>query len=167
MERCVILNGDFTFLNTVSWKRAVRLQMNGKTEVLKYSDRELKCSNGMCFKIPLVMRLIKIIRLIYKNRVPYSKKNVMIRDNNECVYCGSIRDLTIDHIVPVSRGGKTNFENCVTACRPCNNRKGSRTPNEAGMFLKKRPITPTISEFFRIKMKQLGIDEFLKDVGVY
>jgi 5-methylcytosine-specific restriction endonuclease McrA len=166
MERCIVLNGDYTFLNTVSWKRALRLQMNGKTEVLKYSDNELRCSNGSCFKIPLVMRLIKLIRLIYKNKVPYSKKNVMIRDKNVCGYCGSATNLTIDHIIPVSRGGKTNFENCVTACRSCNNRKGSRTPNEAGMFLNKRPVTPTISEFFRIKMKQLGVDTYLKELGV-
>ena len=113
------------------------------------------------------MRLIKMIRLIYKNKVPYSKKNIMIRDGFSCGYCGSTYQLTIDHIIPVSRGGKSTFENCVTACRECNNKKGSRTPGEANMFLKRQPYAPTISEFFRIKMKQLGVDKYLKEVGVF
>lgn len=167
MERCVILNGDYTFLNTVNWKRAMCLWMKGKTEILKYSGNTLRVANGSEIKVPLVMRLIKIIRMIYKNKVPYSKKNIMIRDGHECLYCGAIRDLTIDHIIPTSRGGKTTFENCITACRPCNNSKGSRTPNEAKMFLRKRPTTPTISEFFRIKMKNLGMDKYLKEIGIY
>jgi 5-methylcytosine-specific restriction endonuclease McrA len=168
MERCVVLNGDYTFLNTVSWKRAIRLFMNGKIEVLKYADKILHCANGSEIPIPLVARLIKVIRLIYKNRVPYSKKNIMIRDKHTCMYCGKKpRKLTIDHIIPISRGGKSTFENCVAACQPCNNKKGKRTPIEANMFLKKRPYAPTISEFFRIKMEQLGLHEYLKELGVY
>lgn len=167
MNRVIVLNGDYTFLNTVNWKRAMCLWMKGKTEILKYSNNTLRVANGSEIKVPLVMRLIKIIRMIYKNKVPYSKKNIMIRDGHECLYCGAIKDLTIDHIIPTSRGGKTTFENCITACRPCNNSKGSRTPNEAKMFLRKIPTTPTISEFFRIKMKNLGMDKYLKEIGIY
>ena len=167
MSRCIVLNGDFTFLNTVSWRRAIRLVMTGKTEVLKYTDRVLHCSDGKEIPIPLVVRLIKVIRMIYKNRVPYSKRNVMVRDEYTCAYCGATQNLTIDHIIPSSRGGKTTFENCVTACQPCNNKKGNRTPSESHMFLRKQPHPPTISEFFRIKMKQLGVDDFLKELGVY
>ena len=167
MNRCIVLNGDYTFLNTVSWRRAVSLVMTGKTEVLKYADRVIRCANGSIFKIPLVVRLIKVIRMIYRNRVPYTKKNVMVRDGYRCVYCGSSDKLTIDHMIPASRGGKTNFENCVTACQPCNNKKNNRTPSEAKMYPRRQPYAPTISEFFRIKMKQLGLDDFLKEVGVY
>ena len=75
--------------------------------------------------------------------------------------------LTIDHIIPTSKGGKTSFENCITACKPCNNEKGNRTPSEAKMFLKRQAYAPTISEFFRIKMKQLGVEAYLKELGVY
>jgi 5-methylcytosine-specific restriction endonuclease McrA len=118
-------------------------------------------------KLPLVIRLIKIIRSIYKSHVPFTKKNVMVRDRQLCVYCKTNKELTIDHVIPVSRGGKSTFENCVTACKPCNNKKGSRTPREAKMFLKRQPYAPTISEFFRIKMIQIGMDKLLKELGVY
>jgi len=167
MERCVVLNGDYTFLNTVSWKRGMCLWIKGKAEILKYAEYVIHCANGSELKVPLVLRLIKVIRMIYKNKVPYTKRNVMIRDDFECAYCGSERDLTIDHIMPSSRGGKTTFENCITSCRSCNNTKGNRTPNEAKMFMSKRPYNPTISEFFRIKMKNLGMDKYLKELGVY
>jgi len=167
MERCIILNGDYTFLNTVNWKRALCLVIKGKTEVLKYDDREIKCVDGSFIKIPLVMKLIKVIRMLYKNRVPFTKKNIFIRDRFKCQYCGSNNELTIDHVIPVSKGGKSSFENCVSACKPCNNKKNDRTPSEAHMFLVKTPYAPTISEFFRIKMKSMGMHKYLKELGVY
>lgn len=169
MERCIVLNGDYTFLNIVNWKRAICLIVKGKVEVLKYSKRVLKnCDGSVIMRIPLVIRLIKLIRTIYRNKVPFSKKNVFIRDGMECVYCGTKTSrLTIDHVIPASRGGKTDFDNCVAACRPCNNRKGRRTPSEAKMFLVRRPYTPTISEFLRLKMKQLKLDDLLVELGVY
>jgi len=167
MTRTIVLNGDYTFLNTVSWRRGLILVLKGKTEVLKTTGKFLRCSDGSNIPIPLVIKLIKVIRMIYRNRVPYSKRNIMVRDKNVCVYCGSKKELTIDHIIPTSRGGKTNFENCVTACRPCNNKKNNKTPREAKMFMKRTPYAPTISEFFRIKMKTLGVDKFLKEIGVF
>jgi len=167
MNRCIVLNGDYSFLNTISWRRALCLLMKGKAEALKYADRVVHCADGSEIKIPLVMRLIKVIRLIYKNRVPYTKRNIMVRDNHICCYCGGTEHLTIDHVIPESRGGKTSFENCVTACFPCNNKKNNRTPREANMFLNKKPHAPTISEFFMLKMKNLGLDKFLKELGVY
>ena len=168
MERCVILNGDYTFLNIVSWKRAICLMIKQKAEVLKYSDKVLvNCEGKVITKIPIVMKLIKIIRMIYKNRVPFSKKNVLIRDKFRCGYCGSRQQLTVDHVIPASQGGKTTFENCITACRSCNNKKGRRTPSEAKMYLSHQPYAPTISEFIALKMKQLGVDHILKELGVY
>jgi len=170
VERCVVLNGDYSYLNVVSWKRAVCLMIKGKAEVLKWSDQEVRnCEGKVITKIPLVLRLIKIIRMIYKNKVPYSKRNIFVRDNFTCVYCGTKAKvkLTIDHVVPKSRGGKSDFDNCVASCRPCNLKKGSKTPNEAKMYMKTRPYSPTIYEFIRLKMKHYKIDEFLKELGVY
>lgn len=167
MNRCIVLNGDYTFLNTVGWKRAICLMVKGKIEALKYTDKVVRNVDGTEIRIPLVVRLIKVIRLIYKNRVPFTKKNVFIRDGFKCQYCGSTNELTIDHITPASRGGKNTFENCVAACKPCNNKKNNRTPSEAHMYLYKPPYAPTISEFFRIKMKALGMDVYLKELGVY
>jgi len=167
MTKCIVLNGDYSYLNTISWRRAVCLVMKGKTEVVKYGDKILRLVNGQTIKIPLIIKLIKVIRMIYKNRVPFSKRNVMVRDGFICCYCGSCRELTIDHIQPASRGGKSSFENCITACKECNNKKGNRTPSEAQMFLNKKAYAPTISEFLRMKMKKLGADCYLKEMGVY
>ena len=170
MERCIVLNGDYSYLNVVSWKRAVCLMIKGKTEVLKWSDRAVRDANGNeVTKIPLVMRLVKIVRMIYKNKVPYSKRNIFVRDGYKCMYCGTTAKikLTIDHVIPQAQGGKSNFDNCVAACRPCNHKKGHRTPSEAKMFLIRQPYTPTIYEFIRLKMKHYKIDEFLKELGVY
>ncbi len=164
----VILNGDYTFLNVVDWKRAICLIVKQKVEVLKFSDTIIRSGEGKVItRVPLVMKLIKIIRMIYKNRVPFTKKNVFVRDKYKCAYCGSNKDLTIDHIIPVSRGGKSNFDNCIAACKPCNNKKDRRTPSEAKMYLSHQPYAPTISEFIRLKMKQLKIDKFLEEIGVY
>ena len=130
-----------------------------RLHILKYNFLE----KSTMFNDQRKSRSIKI----YKNRVPYTKKNIIIRDDYECCYCGSHKNLTIDHVIPESRGGKTNFENCVAACFPCNNKKNNRTPREANMFMKKKPHAPTISEFFMLKMKNLGLDKYLKELGVY
>jgi 5-methylcytosine-specific restriction endonuclease McrA len=165
MEQCVILNGDFSFLSIVDWKKALNLWIKGKTEILKYSDKEIRNGEGVIItKLPIVMKLIKIVRMIYRNKVPFSKRNILIRDGHKCVYCGCTSDLTVDHVIPSASGGKTNFENCVCACLPCNNKKRNRTPSEARMFLKKQPYAPTISEFMQIKIKRFKFDEILKDI---
>ena len=169
MDRCIILNGDYSYLNVVGWQQAIRLLFKEGIEVLKYSDRIVRSAGGQIFRVPLVMRLIKVIRMIYRNRVPYKKSNVFVRDGFQCMYCGAHGrvKLNIDHVIPLSRGGKTNFENCVVACEKCNNKKGDKTPKEANMFLRRQPYVPTISEFLRLKMKYLKLDEVLKDLGVY
>jgi 5-methylcytosine-specific restriction endonuclease McrA len=141
--------------------------VKGKVKVLKHSEKIIRKAEGAVIKIPAVMRLIKLIRTLYRTRVPFSKKNIFVRDGFKCAYCSAknVR-LNIDHILPKSRGGKTDFENCVSSCKPCNNNKGGRTPREAGMFLKLKPYQPTISEFLRLKVKNLGINDTLKDFGI-
>ncbi len=164
---CVVLNGDFSYICTVSWKRAVNLVLAEKVRVLKYSDRTVSCVDAV-FKIPSVVALLKVVRMIYRHKVPFTKRNVLVRDNHRCVYCGvKSRSLTLDHVIPRSRGGKTDFDNCVACCGPCNDRKGAKTPTEAGMFMQRRPFQPTISEFLRMRLKQSGIYEYLVELGVY
>ncbi len=167
MNQCVLLNADYTFLNVVDWKRAMCLMAKGKVQVLKHSERIIRTAEGVLVKVPAVMKLIKIIRALYRSRVPFSKKNVLVRDGFRCAYCGDNQSrLTIDHIIPKSRSGETSFENCVTACKPCNNRKGDRTPREVGIYLNVKTYQPTISEFLRLKAKNLGINDILHDLGV-
>lgn len=167
MDRCIVLNQDYSFLNVIDWRRAMCLVIKEKVRVLKYSIKYVCCGDGTQFRIPAVIQLLKLVRHIYRSKVPFTKKNVMIRDNFQCCYCGTENDLTIDHIVPSSRGGKTDFDNCVAACRPCNNLKGHKTPNEAKMPLRKKAYQPTIAEFIRIKLRRMGVEKVLKDLGIY
>jgi len=168
MTQCVLLNADYTFLNLVNWRRAVCLVAKGKVEVVRDSQFTIHNASGVALKIPAVMRLIKLIRTIYRSSVSFTKRNVLIRDRFRCAYCGTRRQrLSIDHIIPKSRGGRTNFENCVAACKACNLKKGSRTPSEAHMFLNVKPYQPTISEFLRLKFENLGLYEVLRELGIY
>jgi len=166
---CIILNADYTFLNIVNWQKAITLVVKGKTEVLRYTEKVARnFERTVIMKIPAVMRLINIIRVIYRTHVPFNKRNVIVRDEFKCTYCGiESKSLTIDHVIPVSRGGKSEFENCVAACRSCNHKKGSRLPSEANMYFQKRPYQPTIAEFLRLKLKRLGLDIVLKELGIY
>ncbi len=168
MNQCVLLNADYSFLNVVNWKRAMCLIAKGKVQVLKHSERIIRTAEGIAIKVPAVMRLIKLIRALYRNRVPFSKKNILVRDGFKCAYCGNGKErLTIDHIIPKSRGGRTTFENCVSSCKSCNNKKSDRTPSDAHMFLKVKAYQPTIAEFLRLKVKRLGINDVLRDFGIY
>lgn len=167
MSRCVLLNADYSFLNVVDWKRALRLIVKNKVKVLSYSQRCIHGTAGKVMRIPAVMRLIKLIRSVYRTCVPFSKRNVLIRDGFRCAYCGKQHGkMTIDHIIPRSRGGRSTFENCVTCCRACNLKKGYHTPSEAGMYPRLRPSQPTISEFIRLRFKRLGIDDLWQQMGL-
>lgn len=159
----IVLNADYTFLNVVDWRKAVKLVLKKKVEVIKESDFVV---NG-AFKVPAVMKLVYLVRAIFRNRIPYTKKNVLIRDMYVCQYCGATSDLTIDHVIPESRGGKTNFENCVACCRNCNVSKGCRKPKEARMFLRRRPFNPTVMDFLACQMKTLGVQDYLNYAGAY
>lgn len=167
MEHTVVLNADCTFLGLVNWKKAVKLLVKEKAEVLQESDRPLGCSFESLKNIPLVMRLIYMVNSVYRAKVPYSRKNVLIRDGHICQYCGSGNDITVDHVVPRARGGKSSFLNCVASCKECNiHKKQDRTPAECGMRLRREPHEPTIIEFLTIKMRSLGVHAFLKEKGV-
>ena len=162
---CVVLNADYSFLNVISAKKAMCLLAKGKTEVLKYGNEIVRTAKGMVFKIPAIMRLVKLVRTVYKARVPFSKKNVMVRDGFVCTYCGArgVR-LTIDHIVPKANGGKSVFENCVASCKPCNSRKGHKSCREAKMYPKTKAEQPTVMQFLKLKMHSLGINKVLDDL---
>jgi 5-methylcytosine-specific restriction endonuclease McrA len=164
---CILLNGDYTFLCLVDWKKAMCLVFADKVKVLKYSDRIVRGVEKV-FRAPAVLVLIKAVRSVYRGRVPFSKKNVLVRDRFACAYCGKAGiPLTMDHVIPRSRGGKTDWENCVACCKGCNNKKGSKTPREARMHLNRRPFQPTISEFIRIRLEQSRVYDVLVELGIY
>lgn len=127
----------------ISWQRAVVLLWLDKVEVLEEYEEEIR-SLSLSLRTPAVIRLKRGGARI-KQAVRFSRVNVYTRDGFRCQYCGeqkSPRDLNYDHVIPRARGGLTDWENIVTSCYPCNDRKGGRTPEEAGMKLRKKPLVP-------------------------
>jgi 5-methylcytosine-specific restriction endonuclease McrA len=165
MNSVIVLNADFTYLHTVNWQRGLRLVLKGKVEVLKYG-RAVANSFQDLYRIPLVVRLITFVRRVYKGKVPLNKRNILARDEYSCQYCGAAcrHNPTLDHILPKSRGGHFSWQNTVTSCKKCNQKKGNKTPSESGMSLRKKPVQPTISEFTAQKVKQMGLRDLLEDL---
>lgn len=165
----IVLNADFTYLHTVSWQSGINLMVKGKVEVLKYSAKVI---HGFCrnVSLPSIVRLIKFVRQVYKNKVPFHRKNIFIRDFIRdrfiCQYCSLScrKQPTLDHIIPKSRGGTISWTNVVTACSTCNQKKGNRTPREVNMTLVRQPFKPTISEFTQLTMHNLGMEQLLSDL---
>ncbi len=168
MKQVIVLNADYTFLNTCTWKRALVLVETGKAKILKASKKVVKNISGtFTFAIPYVILLTKLVRSVFKRKVPWSKRNVFIRDEFQCQYCGkeNLKNPELEHVIPKSKGGKNTFENCVCTCKECNRKKGDKLPSEVGVFLKRQPSKPTISEFMRIKLKKInGAEEIIKEV---
>jgi 5-methylcytosine-specific restriction endonuclease McrA len=162
---CILLNGDYTLLGLIDWKKAMGLLFAEKIKVLKYSSRKIR-GVGRTFLMPAVAVLIKVVRIVYRHHVPFSRRNVLIRDQFTCAYCGSREPpITIDHVVPRAMGGRSDFDNCVACCRACNIKKGACLPREAGMVLRRRPWQPTIAEFMRIRLRQSGVYGLLTELG--
>ena len=160
LDAVIVLSAGYEFVGLVSWQRAMLLLFNGKVEVVKESDRVVR-TVSKTFRVPAVIRLLKFIRQIYRREVPFSRKNILIRDSFSCQYCGqdhSSAELTLDHIIPKVQGGKNDWTNVVACCRSCNVHKGGRTPRQAGMSLVNKPFKPTIMEFINIYLdRKFGI----------
>ena len=144
----LVLNQDYQALSVCSVERAMVLVFLQKAElVADRTDRFIRSARSQ-HPWPTVVRLRRYIRVPYR-RVLLTRRNVLRRDSHRCQYCGSPERLTLDHVQPRSRGGKDAWENLVAACTPCNNRKGNRTPEEAGMPLRRRPFRPSHVMYMR------------------
>ena len=137
----LVLNQDYQPLSVCNVKKSMLLLLLEKAEMLHDHPAKKIRSIRMEFGFPTVIRLRKYARIPYKNIV-LSRKNILKRDNNRCLYCNSRESLTIDHIIPKSRGGVDTWENLVTACNLCNHKKGNKSPREAGMTLLAKPFRP-------------------------
>ncbi|MDX1978421.1 MAG: HNH endonuclease [Pseudanabaenaceae cyanobacterium bins.68] len=152
MAKVLVLNASYEPLNITNWQRAVVLLLKGKAERLDhYSEPDQPgklVRTG--FRLPSVIRLTHYVSLPYKE-VAMTRKNVLHRDGHCCQYCGHVGDnLTIDHVLPRSRGGADTWENMVAACMRCNVKKGNRTPKEAHMPLKRSPRQPNSGLQFEV-----------------
>jgi 5-methylcytosine-specific restriction endonuclease McrA len=140
----LVLNATYEPLNIVSVQRAIILLLKEKAEVIEAARTILRAQNFV-INLPLVIRLVTFVPIPRRLPLPLSRRTVLARDLYTCQYCGGQpgkHELTVDHVIPRSRGGATTWENVVAACAPCNHRKGDRTPEEAGMKLLAEPARP-------------------------
>lgn len=165
MEQVLLLNFNKEPLQLTTWRRALVLLLKGKAECLeKIDDIEnfIKVDNTL---IPKVIRL-KYEMAIPDKGLPFSRENILKRDEYTCQYCGkklSGKELTLDHVYPKSRLGPDTWENIVACCKECNQYKANRTPKEAGMKLLRRPSRPTDSKMFELtKSSNENIQHWLK-----
>ncbi len=144
----LVLNQDYRALTICSVQRAAVLVLLQKADLVEALPERYLRSPSCRLPWPSIVRLKAYVTVPYK-RILLSRKNVLRRDRFRCQYCGSRDRLTIDHILPKSRGGPDSWENLVAACVPCNNRKGNRTPEEAHMTLRRKPFRPSHIMFIR------------------
>lgn len=144
----LVLNQDYQALTITSVQRATILVLLQKAELVEAAAKRFIRSPNRKLPWPSIVRLKRYVRVPYK-RVLLTRKNVIRRDGNCCQYCGLNDRITIDHVMPRSRGGKDTWTNLVAACVPCNNRKGNRTPEEADMRLARKPFRPSYVMYIR------------------
>lgn len=151
----LVLNADYTPLTIAPLKRAFRLVYKGKAEIVSSSGKGIATERKE-YDRPSVIRLVKYVYFPYK-KVTLSRFNIYRRDGYKCLYCGSKDSLTLDHVLPKSKGGPNSWTNLVTCCMKCNVTKGDRTPDEAGMTLSQKPFTPSYL-FFISNMHKVNED---------
>ncbi len=139
MADTLLLNANYLPLGVISWKRAFKHLCKDKAQVVtEYEDWQVPHT------VPAIIRLTQTVE--FDAKIGFSRDHVYIRDRYTCQYCSrrtfKRKELTFDHVIPKSRGGKTCFENIVTACMECNHKKSDRTPEEARMPLRKKPRRP-------------------------
>ena len=154
MTIVLFLDSDWQPLRVEPWTRAITDLFLGKIEVIEYSrDRTIK-GVSRDYPMPAVVRLLRRFRRD-RQAIKFSRLNIYTRDRFTCQYCGEqllAEDLTFDHVVPRAAGGRTAWDNIVTACVPCNSRKANRTPQQASMALLRKPAKPRFLPTVTVKM---------------
>ena len=155
MHQVLVLNASYEPLNVCSVRRAYVLVGKGRAEVLERYDEPLRTATNTYVR-PHVIRLVNYVRVPKSVKRRISRRALFARDGWKCVYCGTGGGrLTLDHVVPRSRGGDSVWENVVTACAPCNLRKGDRLLEEIRMSLPRPPRPPAPVLFIRLSMHQV------------
>ena len=144
----LVLNADhrplsYYPLSLWSWQDTIKAVFLERVTILEEYDRVVR-SARFEMRLPSVVSLKTYIRPA--RRPAFTRFNVFLRDQFECQYCGNPKDLTFDHVIPRSKGGRTTWENVVTACSPCNLSKGGHLPDEVDMWPENRPVRPTVQQ---------------------
>ncbi|HEY8866258.1 MAG TPA: HNH endonuclease [Solirubrobacteraceae bacterium] len=150
MGRVLVLNATFEPINVCTVRRAAVLLLKEKAELVEHSSRELRAAS-VTLKRPVVIRLVTYVRVPRDtHRRKITRRAVFARDSWTCQYCGTRGNLTVDHVIPRSKGGPSSWENIVASCAPCNRRKGNALPRQAGMTLSRQPRTPKPHIFIHV-----------------
>jgi 5-methylcytosine-specific restriction endonuclease McrA len=156
--RVLVLNASFEPINVCTTRRAAVLILKQKAEMLEGGTKQLR-SERMSMTRPVVIRLVTYVRVprdVHRRKI--TRKAVLARDSWTCQYCGTNRPgLTVDHVVPRSRGGESVWENIVASCAPCNRKKGNRLPREAQMHPRHAPRPPGPLVFIRIAAPRVPV----------
>ena len=159
MENVAVLNADYTFVGFIDWQRAIVLLFQNKAETVKATDTTIyNCDRTFSFIVPRVIRLIEYVKSLMRNKIPYSKRNIFVRDNFTCQFCGKImqqNECTVDHLIPKVDGGKSSWDNCVCSCKRCNNIKADKSLKHSGLKLRRQPYIPSAGDFIRLRSKHL------------
>ncbi|MHB8153413.1 MAG: HNH endonuclease [Vulcanimicrobiaceae bacterium] len=166
MTDVLVLNFTYEAMNVTTFQRAVKLIFAGKAEIVHNRDRTI-ASTTLQMRMPSIIRMLYYIRRP-RQKVALTKKNVLLRDDYLCQYCGLRGEklMTVDHVVPKSKGGPSTWENLVCACMRCNNRKNNRTPDDANMQLTRKPRQPKYIPWIQVKRNTLP-SEWCKFLFLY
>ena len=150
LEKCpaLVLNADYRPLSYYPlslwcWQDSIKSVFLDRVNIVSTYDRVIR-SPSFQMNLPSVIALKNFVKP--QSNPNFTRFNVFLRDRFTCLYCGSKKDLTFDHLLPRSKGGKTNWENVVTACSACNVKKGGRLYEKSGMLLFRKPYSPTIED---------------------
>jgi len=157
----LVLNNSYEPLQVLALRKAVKLLSKNRADVIKSLEGRhlVSCYNSM--PMPSVIRLTQYVKYSRKP-VPYSKKNVLIRDRHVCQYCGQADSaMTIDHVIPQCKGGENSWENTVACCKRCNTTKGDKSLAKSGFILKTKPRRPNTFFLIRHLSGRADWEEFL------
>ncbi|MBI3893341.1 MAG: HNH endonuclease [Candidatus Wallbacteria bacterium] len=143
--KALLLNASYEPLRAIGWQRAMILVYQGKVEVVEQHTIEVH-SPSRAFRLPSIVRLHDFVKTHFRHEVRFSRENIFARDRFICQYDGRRHpreQLTLDHVIPRHKGGRTDWDNIVTCCIPCNRRKGSKLPSQIGFRLLRQPNRPS------------------------
>ena len=162
--RTLLLSQGYEPIKIIPWQRAMVLLTLDKVEVVEEYQAQIRAPS-IIVNVPAVVRLRKAFRR-HAKPVKFSRVNIYARDGYRCQYCGaqcSIDELTYDHVIPRSRGGRTTWENIVSCCYSCNAKKANRTPGEARMALRSIPARPTWIPAVQIRVSTKSVPDAWRD----
>ena len=146
----LVLNATFEPINVCTVRRATVLLLKSKAEIVEHARWELRSEN-LSVPRPVVIRLVTFVNVPRDtSRRKITRRAVFARDSWTCQYCGSRSNLTVDHVVPRSKGGGSSWDNIVASCAPCNRRKGDQPLRTVGMTLRRKPKSPSPSVFIHV-----------------